>query len=348
MSIWGKQLSTKALAGICRRSAIALEAGIDARRVWTREAERGSRRQRRAVARIGQAVAVGDSVSQAMNDTGGVFPPLVVEMVRAGEESGRLERMLFRLAEHFEHRLLMKRLFLAGILWPMIQLAAAVFIIGALIWAMGFIGQITGQTIDILGLGLVGERGLAIYLAGVAGVAAVNFLAVNIVSRGWLMAGPLETVTLAAPAIGGCLRTMALARFAWVLALATDSGVEIRRAVRLAENSTHLQRYKRHADAVEAQLTEGNAVWEALTATGVYPADLLDAVEVGEESGKLPESLATLSRQYEDRAKAALATLTTLAGFGVWCLVMLIIVSMILRLAMFYVGTINDAANGRF
>ena len=68
---------------------------------------------------------------------------------------------------------------------------------------------------------------------------------------------------------------------------------------------------------------------------------------MGERAGRLPESMAILSQQYQEQARRSMVTLTVLAGFAVWALVAVIIIAMIFRLAFFYIGILNDAAGIR-
>ena len=71
------------------------------------------------------------------------------EMLEAGDQTGHVDAVLLRLAEHYEHLLTLRRIFLVGILWPAIQLVLAIFVIGLLIWVLGFVGT------DILGWGMM-------------------------------------------------------------------------------------------------------------------------------------------------------------------------------------------------
>ena len=77
-------------------------------------------------------------------------------------------------------------------------------------------------------------------------------------------------------------------------------------------------------------------------AAGCFPADFLDAVAVGEQSGALVESMGRLSRLYQDQARTALAALNVLAGFAVYAAVAMVIIVLIFRLAGFYFRTLND------
>jgi type II secretory pathway component PulF len=118
------------------------------------------------------------------------------------------------------------------------------------------------------------------------------------------------------------------------------------KAMALSLRSTHNAYYTQHTDHVLRTLRSGREIHEALSETGAFPFEFLAAVEVGERSGRLPESMKSLSTEYHERARHAVQTLTVLAGWGVWALVAMLIVGMIFRIAMQtfvpYVNTINE------
>lgn len=336
------RINLKDLAGLCRRVAIGVESGIDDRKIWAREADRGSGRLQQELRAVGDAVSRGQSITDAMAQAGDVFPPLVHDMVTVGETTGHLADVFRRLAEHYEHQLQLRRALLAGLVWPLTELALAVAVVGLLIWIMGVLGGV-----DILGWGLVGTKGLAVYVTGVGLAAAAVGGLLYAIRRGALWTRPLQHAALHLPAVGRCLRTFAMARFTWTLQLTLDVGMDLRRALPMAFTSTGNDYYARHAADTVADITAGCAVHETLRHTGALPVELLDAVEVAEESGRLTESLKRLSSQYAEQARTALATLSVVGGYLIWALVAAIIIALIFRLASFYLGTINELANPR-
>jgi type II secretory pathway component PulF len=342
--LFSARISTRRLAELCRRLATATEAGIDARTVWTREAERARGRARRPLGLIRDAARRGQSLAEALDQTGPYFPELLRALAAVGEETGHQAEVFAQLAQHYEAQVERRREFLAIITWPLIQLALALGIVGLLIWVMGMIQEMTGnRQLDPLGLGLVGNLGLAIYAGVLAAAAAAVFLAVQALRRGWLWAGPVRRLVLRLPILGSALHTLGLARLAWTMHLTMRAGMEVRRAMRLSFQTAGDARLDQAADAVDAQLARGNSIEDAFRTAGGFPHDFLDALAVAEQSGKLVESLGLLSRQYEERARAALATLTKLAGFAVWAAIAALIVVLIFRLFGFYIGQIYQA-----
>jgi type II secretory pathway component PulF len=348
--LFSPRISLPRLAAFCRRLAIGTAAGIDVRTVWRRETEHGPAALQAEAKRIHDAVSTGGSVGDALAGRE-YFPKLFRQLVSVGEQTGSLAEVYKRLADHYEYQVKLRRSFLTSLTWPMIQLGAAIGIVGILIWAMGFIAaQFPGRKpIDPLGLGLIGTKGLIVYGCVVAAIACGLALVVRSAMRGAAWTRPLQRMALHVPVVGRSLRTIALARMAWTLQLALNSAMEVRQALRLSLEYSGNDRYASQADAVCNSISSGSEIHESLRATGVFPEDFLDAVEVAEHSGALVESLERLSRQYEEQAQAAMTVLTTVAGFLVWAVVAALIVTVIFRLFFtMYLGPILDASRGKF
>jgi len=341
------RISTKQLAALCRRLAISLEAGIDVRKVWAREAERPiGPTARRRVESISEAVNRGDSLGEALATTGDYFPPLFRELAAVGEQTGHLSECFSQLADHYDGHLRLRRVFLAAIAWPMIQLVLALAVIGFLIWIMGVIGQFTGTTVDILGFGLVGNSGLAIYVSFVALVGFGLFVVIHAMQRGLFWVAPIQIALIRVPMLGQAIRTLALARLAWSLHLTLNTGMPLRHALQLSLQSTHNAHFTRHLRTIDKSVAAGNSLYESFLQTDAFPIEFLDALHTGEEAGRLVETMAILSRQYQDQAQAAMRVLTMVAGVAVWAVIAVFIIMMIFRIFSFYIGTINNALSG--
>jgi type II secretory pathway component PulF len=351
--LFSPRISQRELAQLCRRLATALEAGLEIRSVVAREATgRASRGLLTHMSQINLAVKQGSSLRDAVQATGNYFPLLFREMVDIGEQTGHLDSVFRHLAEHYEHQLTLRRSFISAITWPVIQLVAAVCIVGLLIWVMGLIARYTNtkdkdaQQFDMLGLGLMGNSGLAIYCLIVGSVVLVGFLFFQAMRRGWFWVRPVERIVFKIPVLGKSLETLALARLAWSLHLTLDTGMDLLKALPLSLRSMRYAMYTDKIEAVTLGVRKGIPIHEALEATEVFPRDFVDSLEVGEQAGRLPESLVILSKQYQEQAQRALATLTVVAGFAVWALVAALIIMVVVRMFLFYIGMINAAAKG--
>jgi len=337
------QLSNKALTELCHRLAVETDSGIDVRRTWQREAEMARGRIQPYYAQIRDSVARGDSLSQALSQTGNVFPMLFREMTKVGEETGTLGRVFYRLEGHYRRQVHAQRIFLGAIAWPMLELAFAIFVIGVLIWILGMIPTSGGERIDPLGWGLMGTRGLLIYANFIIAVGLCIAGVAFAIQRGMLWTRPLQRGLMMLPGIGNALQKIALARLTWALHLAMNVDMDVRRVVPLVLRATGNDYYIRHTDQVVTDVAAGHPLHEALAATGAFPSDFLDALEIAENSGRTVESMERLSNRYDSEAATAINVISVLLGVMVAGLVMGIIIYMIFRLAGFYIGTINEA-----
>jgi type II secretory pathway component PulF len=338
------KLSNKSLAEMCHRLAIETDTGIDIRRTWQRETDITRGRLQPYIASIRDAVARGDTLSDALASTGSVFPPLFLEMARVGEQTGTLAKVFSRLESHYRRQVRAERIFLGAIAWPMFELAFAILIVGALIWILGVIAQRNnGKPIDILGFGLVGTRGLIIYSILVTVVVVCISSVVVAVNRGMLWTRSLQRAMLQIPAIGNALQRIALARIAWALHLTLNVDIGLRRIIPLALRSTANDYYIRHTNQIVNIVTAGEPLHVAFAASHAFPSEFIDALAAAEESGRIVESMERLSNRYEEEAESAIKILAKILGFAVAGCVMAFIVFLIFRLANFYIGTINDA-----
>ncbi len=340
------RMHLKPLAALCRRLAISTSAGLEDRRIWASEADRGGRAQRAAAAYVRDDLARGRSIPEALAATGEFFPPLFRQMVAVGEESGTLDRTYRRLAEHYEHMLAARRTLLGALAWPAIQLTLAVLTIGGVIYISSALDlkDIDGNPLDLFGLGLTGSTGLTIYITFVIAAAISVLLVAEAVRRGVLWVRPLQRAALAIPGLGNALQTLAVARFTWALQLVLDTAMDLRKALPLALDATGNDAYRRLSPQIVRSISQGLPLHAALAETGAFPGDLLDAMSVGEQSGMLAETMQRQSAEYERRANTAIGVIARIAGGVVWVLVAVMLIVLIFHVYSGYIGTINKLA----
>jgi type IV pilus assembly protein PilC len=341
------RIATRPLVGLCRRLGTSLEAGIDVRTAWAREADRAGGPLRRNLLMVSRAINDGDSLASAVQMTGNYFPGLFREMLIVGEQTGHLDAVMIRLADHYQHQLDMRRGFVAAILWPMAQLVIAILVVGGLIWVTDLVRGLTGnKSLDLVGIGLVGTRGLIIYAIGLVGVLIAFRVVLKAMSRGLMWTRPIQRIVLNIPGIGGVLQTVSMARLAWSLNVTLDTGMDLRQAIQLSLRSTQNAIFMDRILQIDAEIENGNSIYKTFCRAGVFPVEFLDTVAVGEDSGRLVESMAIAAKQYQDRAKSSLSILTTLAGWVVWAAVGALLLAVVFRLFSFYVGILDQATRG--
>ncbi len=340
-------MSLAAAGNFCRRFGTGVRAGADLVTLLDAETGHGPPRQRDAMREVSREVSRGDPLGDAMQHQSQFFPPLLISMTRVGEATGRLERTLLTLAEHYEHQLQLRRAFLTSIAWPAIQLVMAIGALSLLIWIMGVLSPSTGgEMADILGFGLRGVSGVLIFWAYL--VLFFGLIAGAIVAFQKNVAGIQNVVPLLyrIPIVGSAIQTITLARFSWTLSLALDAGLDPVRAISLALDSTDSEYYRRGKADVEAGIQGGATLAGALRATDLFPDDFLTRVEIAELSGTDAESIDHLAREFDERAKLAMKTIAGLASTLIWVSVIVALVFLIFRLLFSVMGMYDEALHG--
>jgi type IV pilus assembly protein PilC len=337
------RIRLKPLGQFCRRLATATGAGLQDRRIWRDESQRGGRAQRAAVARVSDELARGQAIPDALAATESYFPPLFRQMVAVGDSSGNLDHTYRRLAEHYEQMLSARRTMLGALAWPALQLGVALLTIGVVIWlSTAFnLRNIDGEPLDMFGLGLTGRRGLSLYVMMVTLAGIALLLSIEAARRGALWTRSLQRALLRIPGLGDALRTLAMARFTWALQLVLDTSMDLRKALPLALDASGNDAFSQLGPRVARNIQQGMSLYESLAETGAFPTEFLEAIAVGEQSGMLAETMQRQSKDYQQRAATALSVLARLFGGLIWLLVAALIVVLIFRVFMGHVDAIN-------
>ncbi len=332
----------------CRRLGTSLKAGADLLAVLETESKHGPARQREAMRYLHAGAKQGEQLSNIMKSREEFFPPLMISMTRVGETTGRIERALLSLADNYDQQLKLRRSFVSSIIWPGIQLFGGVVVISLLIWIMGVLTTSGGgQMTDMLGFGLRGPRGVLIFWAYIGGFLSVIGAMIWVFKNN--IGGSQNIIPLfyMIPVIGPAIQTITLARFSWTLALSLDSGLDPIGSIALALDSTDSDYYRAGTeDAKIAIRDRGATLAGGLKATDIFPDEYLSRIEMAELSGTDAESTEGLAREYDERAKIALKTISGFASGIVWMTVAGALIFIIFRMVMNIAGAYSDALGG--
>jgi len=334
-------MGNKAVARFCHNVGSGLHAGVDIRRVFESESMRGSAKQRIEMTRIRERINQGDTLTAAMRSAGGYFPPLLVEMVEVGERTGRLERVFFKLAEHYDQLVKIKRELLIGIAWPAFELSASALVIGLMIWIIGIVHTGEGPP-GITFFGLYGNRGLAIYCGIIALIVAFFAGLTFAVKIELIKIGPFIRLLMQLPGIGPGIQTLAIARLTWALAMATDTEIDPRKAIELSLRTTQNSYYTSQIESMKEVITRGGEMTDAFQQANRFPDDFLDALQTGEIAGRISETMEHIAVEYEERAKVFYRMLTVAAGMFAFFVVVAVVFAIAFSIISQYVGILND------
>src|SRR5262245_12183120 len=128
-----------ALVAWCRTLHHSLSAGLDVVKIFKSQAKSGPRALRDVAADVAGKLGKGKSLEDAFEAHRGRFPPLFLELVAVGEQTGRLEDTFRELEAYYESLLGVQRNFRAQMMYPAIQFVLAVLIISGLIFILGIL-----------------------------------------------------------------------------------------------------------------------------------------------------------------------------------------------------------------
>ncbi|WP_437203838.1 type II secretion system F family protein [Planctomicrobium sp. SH664] len=328
---------------LCRSLGTSLAAGIDILRAFQLAARKADPRMSAALNDILQQIKSGGTVTAAFEAHQDYFPHLFVNLLQVGEATGSLPEVLKALAQHYENNIRLRKDFISQISMPMLQFAAAVLIIGFMIWLLGIIGSSTGAPQDVLGFGLLGTSGALVWFGGWAiGLAAV-FVLYKLAQSTLSGQKLLHRILLQIPIVGTCLQNFAIARFSWAFSLTQQAGMPIEPSLESSLRATSNGAYIAAAPTIISDVMNGETLTDALTQSGLFSQEFLEIVLVAETSGTVPEELDRLSPQFEEEARRSLKALTAALGWAIWACVAMFIIFFVFRIVFWYLNILDGA-----
>jgi type IV pilus assembly protein PilC len=341
--MFGSTAATTDLIAWCRALRHGLDAGLSPVRVFRQQAKSGPSKLRSAADRVADRMETGDSLEDAFKPEARKFPPIFVEMLAVGEHTGRLPDVFRELEEYFESMRQARKTFVSMIAWPAFQWVAAICILSFMLLIIGMFGL----PIDPLGLGLKGVGGAVVFFVFMMGLtAAVVGTGVYVANHRDLRA-KAEAFALNIPGIGGCFRCFAVGRFAIAAYMTMEAGLRADRCLGFSLRATANTAYSRHAAGASKATRRGEEIASVLAGYGehLFPADFLNAVQVGEDSGQLAEVMKKQAVYYQEEARNKFRWLARIAGGLVYAFVGLVLVVLIFKMAMMYFGQIDKYTN---
>src|SRR5438067_1927841 len=270
------------------------------------------------IIKVADSVQSGSTFSDALALHPRVFNDLYVNMVKAGEVGGVLELVLTRLSEFQEKAAKIKNKVIAAMVYPGIVMTMAMGIMGFLL--VFIVPRFEVIFHDLLGdkplppvtrfvIGVSGSlknHGLVILGVVVAVVTLYKFIGRT--RRGRLA---IDTFKLRMPLFGNLNRKTAISRFARTLGTLVTSGVPILQALNITRETAGNAAIARAIAQVHDSVKEGESIVQPLEASRAFPPMVVSMIDVGEETGKLPEMLLKIADVYDDEVDNAVIALTS-------------------------------------
>jgi len=270
------------------------------------------------IAQVGKDVEAGQSLSDSMAKHSKVFPPIFVNMVRAGETGGVLDEVLGRVADHFESEQQLKAKIKSAMTYPIamgglvliILIAMMVFVVPVfqgMFSSMGGQLPLPTQVLVNISEGARGWPGLITVIVVVVG---------NIVFRWWKRTESgrytWDSIKLRMPVFGTLVRKIALAKFTRTFGTLVSAGVPILSALEIVGSTADNAVVEVAVRKIRSAIKEGETIAKPLSESPVFPSMLVQMIAVGEETGALDAMLNKIADFYDEEVSTAVDGLTSL------------------------------------
>lgn len=307
---------TKDLSVFCRQFSAMLNSGIGIIKILDILQQQQENKVLKAIIRsVYESVQKGQDLSSALKEQGDAFPEMMINMVSAGEASGSLDKVMEKIAEHYEKTLKTDNKIKSAMMYPMVL---GIIIVVVVVFLIVFV---IPTFVDLFGdnplpwptkvvVGLSDSIGNYWY---------VYLLAIGAISTAWMLFIRNENGKLAydkfktsAPVIGKLNKTIVAARFARTLATMISSGIPLVKSLELTAKVMSNSYYEQGVKQVAEDIKKGSSLSSSLKKIKMFPMMLLSMIMIGEESGSLDGVLAKTANFYDEESDRAISTLVGL------------------------------------
>lgn len=311
-------LTSNDLALLTRQFATLLVAGlplVEALGVLVDQAEK--KPIKALLADIREQIRGGKSLSAVLETYEKDFSPIYVHMVRAGEASGALDQILFRLAEFLEKQLALKNKVTNATIYPVLMLIVGLSVLFFLVTFV--VPKITAvfvsmkqalpwPTVVLMSISqFFANYWLLLATLLVGGIMAIRRFTST--ERGRMIT---DRVTLRLPLIGDVARMVSISRLSSTLATMLSSGVQLLDALDVSKRVMNNRVLEETVESARQNIREGETIADPLKRSGEFPALVTHMIAVGERSGEMEEMLRRVSQIYDGEVERVITRLTSL------------------------------------
>ena len=275
---------------------------------------------RNILAELGTAIEGGSTFSEALAQHPKVFNRLFVNMVKAGEIGGVLEVVLRRLSEFMEKAQKIKGKVIAAMFYPVAVLVVATGIMAILMILVipkfkdVFSGTLTGgkslpQFTQIV---LDISDAIRLHIVRTLVILTIVIILFQIALHTKLGRRLFDQLKLKMPVLGPVISKVAISRFTRTLGTLVSSGVPILQALTIVKETSGNVVISQAVSDVHESVKEGETITAPLEASRVFPPMVVSMVDVGEQTGALPEMLMKIADNYDEEVDNAVASMTSL------------------------------------
>lgn len=315
---FSNRISLKDLAIMARQLATMIDSGLSLIRALSILAEQTeSKPLAKVVGQVRSDVEVGSAFSVALAKHADVFPPLMINMVKAGEVGGFLDQVLVSVAENFEAEVKLRGKVKSAMTYPVVVFVVAILAVTGMLL---FIVPVFAGMFSSLGGTLPLPTRILMTASSILKVTIIPTVVVLIAFAVWwgrhkndkAVRQAVDPWKLKVPVFGNLFRKIAVSRFTRNFGTMIHAGVPILQALDIVGETSGNLVIEKAAKAVQESVRRGESLSGPLAHHSVFPPMVVQMMAVGEDTGALDTMLGKIADFYDDEVEATTEQLTSL------------------------------------
>ncbi|MFA7056501.1 MAG: type II secretion system F family protein [Candidatus Cloacimonadales bacterium] len=272
---------------------------------------------KKVLKRVDEDIRKGYSLSESFEQHPGVFNPLYISLVKAGEVSGTLHTVLDELAENLERTEDTRRKVNSAMTYPVFILFFLMFVVWFLFYYIvpkfsdiygSFGAELPAATRIAISISNV-IKGNLFATIGIILAVGIFFFIINLTDKGrWT----IDLIKLKIPVVGGLVESSVMSKFSRTFSILMKAGVPIMDTLELVENVVGNAVIEGAVRKARVMIKEGYGIAHAFRSTRVFPSTLLQMISTGEETGDLDKLLSKTAEFYDKIIDSVIDKLTSL------------------------------------
>ena len=312
MEIGGNKLNARAFSLMCAQFSIILKSGIPIGRAVHLIGDKITDKKLKGILKqVGEDVEAGRSISTSFKERGGkLMPPVFIETIHAGEESGNLARAFETMYQHYDKQVKMRAKVRNALIYPVFVLTLAIVVVIVLMVKVvpTFIGifesydaQLPLITQSLIWISNFFRKYILLIIVVIAALILAFKLYGN-TEKGRLN---LAQKALKMPVLGNVNVLSAASEFAGNMTTLIGAGLQLTTAVSITARVISNYYISQNVGKITSRLEEGHTLGECMREVDCLPDILVDMTAVGEETGELESTLHTVAGYYDSELDMA-------------------------------------------
>lgn len=305
----GKKVKPRDLSVFCRQFVSITQAGVPMKEALQMLSEQTENKWlKRAISEVLLNVEKGNTLADSMRSQPDIFPPMLVNMVEAGEQSGSLEMAFSRMAVHFEKEAKLKATIKKATIYPIILVIAAIGVIAVMLLFVIpiFIDMFADLDIEMPAITMFVMNSSKwmtshwyVVLAMIVGV-VVAYKLIYRTTQGRLT---IDRIKMKMPLFGKLTVKTACSQFARTMSTLLMSGISTIDALETTSKIVNNIHYTNAMLKAREEVMKGIPLSEPLEASGIFPPMVYHMTGIGEETGNVEEMLEKMADYYDEEVE---------------------------------------------